>query len=212
MTVRAASGGRRSLDDLARRFFGGTTARRADGSIAARPFGEEELLGALQGVQRHDWKGFFRERLEGLNRSVPGLANSGWRLAWADEQSSYQAHERGWEGPSGTERPQDLAYSLGLRVIGDGTLTEVFWGSPAFDAGLSKGMGLVAVNDLAYKPERLDAALRANRDGSAPLRLLVKDGDFYRSVSIDWRGGPRYPRLERVAGTPDRLAEALRPR
>ncbi len=212
LSIRAASGGRRSLDDLARRFFGGNTATRADGSIAARTFGEEELLAALQGVQRHDWRGFFRERLEGLNRPVPGLADSGWRLAWADEESRFQAHERGWEGPSGTERPQDLAYCLGLRVIGDGTLTEVFWGSPAFDAGLTKGMGLVAVNDLAYKPERLEAALRANRDGSTPLRLLVKDGDFYRSVTIDWRGGLRYPRLERVPGTPDRLADVLRPR
>jgi len=212
MTIRAASGGRRSLDDLARRFFGGDTATEADGSIAPRPYGEDELLAALQGVQRHDWRRYFHERLELTGRPVPGLANSGWRLAWADDESRYQARERGWEGASGTERPQDLAYSLGLRVIGDGTLTEVFWGSPAFDAGLTKGMGLVAVNDLAYKPERLDAALRANRDGSAPLRLLVKDGELYRNVTIDWRGGPRYPRLERVAGTPDRLAEALRAR
>ncbi|MGM9487594.1 M61 family metallopeptidase [Ideonella sp. YS5] len=212
MTMRAASGGRRSLDDLARRFFGGPTATRADGSIAPRPYGEDELLAALQGVQRHDWRRFFDERLEATGRVVPGLAESGWRLAWADEESRFQAHERGWEGPSGTERPQDLAYSLGLRVIGDGTLTEVFWGSPAFNAGLTKGMALVAVNDLAYKPERVEAALRDNREGRAPLRLLVKDGDLYRTVTVDWRGGPRYPRLERVQGTPDRLAEALRPR
>jgi predicted metalloprotease with PDZ domain len=212
MTMRAASGGRRSLDDLARRFFGGDTATHADGSIAPRPYGEDELLAALQGVQRHDWRHFFQERLDGTGRPVPGLADSGWRLAWDDEESRFQSHERGWEGPAGDERPQDLAYSLGLRVIADGALTEVFWGSPAFDAGLTKGMTLVAVNDLAYKPERMDAALRGNRDGRSPLRLLVKDGELYRTVTIDWRGGPRYPRLERVPGTQDRLAEALRPR
>ena len=33
-------------------------------------------------------------------------------------------------------------------------ITQVFWNSPAFDAGLTKGMTLLAVNDIAYKAER----------------------------------------------------------
>jgi predicted metalloprotease with PDZ domain len=212
LTLRALSHGRHSLDDFARSFFGGPTRTRADGSIGPRPYTEDELYAALNALQPHDWRGFFRERLDGLARPAPGLAHSGWKLAWAEEESRFQANERGWEGSSGTERPQNLAYSLGLRLIADGTLTQVFWGSPAFDAGLTKGMSLVAVNERAYKPERLEAAVRANRHGSAPIRLLIKDGELYRTVVIDWRGGLRYPRLERVAGTPDRLGAVYAPR
>ncbi|HJV67846.1 peptidase M61 [Ideonella sp.] len=212
LTLRALSGGRRSLDDFARAFFGGPTRTRADGSVAPRPYTEDELYAALNALQPNDWRRFFRERLDRVGAPTPGLAASGWRLAWADEESRFQANERGWEGESGTERPQNLAYSLGLRLIGDGTITQVFWSSPVFDAGLTKGMVVVAVNDHAYKPERLEAAVRANRDGSAPIRLLVKDGELYRSVAIDWRGGLRYPRLERVPGAPDRLGALQSPR
>lgn len=215
LTLRALSGGRRSLDDFARAFFGaagGPTRTRADGSIAPRPYTEDELYAALNALQPNDWRRFFRERLDHLGAPTPGLAASGWRLAWADEESRFQANERGWDGDSGTERPQNLAYSLGLRLIEDGTITQVFWSSPAFDAGLTKGMSVVAVNDHAYKPERLEAAVRANRDGSASIRLLVRDGELYRSIAIDWRGGLRYPRLERVPGVPDRLGALQSPR
>jgi hypothetical protein len=31
-------------------------------------------------------------------------------------------------------------------------------------------------------------------------------------VAIDYRGGLRYPHLERIKGTPDRLAEIFAPR
>ena len=64
---------------------------------------------------------------------------------------------------------------------------------------------LVAVNGHAFKPDRLKAAIGANKDGSAPIELLLREGDDYRSVKIDYRGGLRYPKLERLAGQPDRL-------
>jgi predicted metalloprotease with PDZ domain len=212
LTMRSLSHERRSLDDFARAFFGGPTRTRADGSIAPQAYTEDELIAALNAVQPHDWRRFFREHLDRLSAPAPGLSNSGWQLAWQADESAFQSHERGWEGSSGTERPQNLAFSLGLQVIADGTLTDVFWDSPAFQAGLTKGMTLVAVNDRAYKPERLDAAVRANTLGTTPIRLLVKDGDDYRKVDIDWRGGMRFPRLERVQGTPDRLSAVLKPR
>ena len=71
---------------------------------------------------------------------------------------------------------------------------------------------VLAVNDLAYTAGRLEDAVRANTTGQAPIRLLVKDGEHYRQVAIDWRGGLRQPRLERVPGTPDRLSQAYAPR
>jgi hypothetical protein len=41
------------------------------------------------------------------------------------------------------------------------------------------------------------------------LTLLVKSGDLYSTVAIDYHDGLRYPRLERVESTPDRLGDIL---
>ena len=67
-------------------------------------------------------------------------------------------------------------------------------------------------SDHAFKPERLKAAIGANKDGSAPLELLLREGDDYRSVKIDYRGGLRYSKLERIADAADRLESIFAPR
>ena len=168
---------------------------------------------ALAAVQPLDWRDFFRRRLDEPGRDVREvLQHSGWVLDWQDEESAFQQHERGWDGDSGTERPHQAPHSLGLRATADGALTQVLWGSPAFEAGLSKGMKLLAVNGWAFQGTRLDEAMRANRQGESPLRLLVKDGERFQTVTIDWRGGPRHPHLRRQGSAPDRLAALYRPR
>jgi hypothetical protein len=62
----------------------------------------------------------------------------------------------------------------------------------------------MAVGDRVYKPELLKAAIKDAKDGK-PIRLLVKKGNVLRAVSLDYRGGLRYPRLERIPDTKDRL-------
>jgi hypothetical protein len=42
--------------------------------------------------------------------------------------------------------------------------------------------------------------------------LLLRSGDRFRTVSIPFTRGLRYPRLERVTGTPDRLGDIFAPR
>jgi len=84
----------------------------------------------------------------------------------------------------------------------------VLWDSPAFRAGLAPQLRVVAVNQLAYAPERLLSALKARE----PLTLLLRDGERFRNVAIDYRDGPRYPRLERLTGVPDRLGQIYTPR
>jgi hypothetical protein len=39
--------------------------------------------------------------------------------------------------------------------------------------------------------------------------LLLKDGSDYRIARIDWRGGLRYPALERIDSTVDFLTPIL---
>ena len=44
------------------------------------------------------------------------------------------------------------------------------------------------------------------------LELLLKSGDRFRTVAFAYHDGLRYPRLERIEGTPDRLSDILAPR
>ena len=94
----------------------------------------------------------------------------------------------------------------------DGEITDVLWGSPAFKAGLAPGAKLLAVNGLAADaPSVLSDAITAAATTTQPVVLLVRSGNRYREVPIDYHGGLRYPHLERIAGTQDRLDDILAP-
>jgi predicted metalloprotease with PDZ domain len=105
----------------------------------------------------------------------------------------------------------DLAYSLGLALSPDGRIVNVSWEGPAFKAGLTEGFTLLAVNGRAYKVEMLKDVIAAAKTGREPIELLVKKDDRFKTVRIDYHDGLRYPRLERIPGTPDRLAAIFRP-
>ena len=89
---------------------------------------------------------------------------------------------------------------------------DVRWDGPAFDAGIGTGATIVAVDGQAYSKEVLEDAVKAAKGGSAPIELLVKSFDRYRTVPVWWNGGLRYPHLERIEGKPDRLSRILAPR
>jgi hypothetical protein len=44
---------------------------------------------------------------------------------------------------------------------------------------------------------------------SEPLNIRIDVNGNKRVVNIDYRGGLRYPHLERIAGAPDRLSALL---
>jgi hypothetical protein len=51
----------------------------------------------------------------------------------------------------------------------------------------------------------LKNAIKAAKDGKEPIQLLVKKGNVLRTIALDYHGGLRYPRLERIPGAKDRL-------
>src|SRR5690606_36116060 len=107
----------------------------------------------------------------------------------------------------------DFDYSLGFSVSTEtDRFDRVLWDSPAFEAGIASGMTLVAVNGIDWNEDELNAAVVAAQKDGVPIDLLVRDLDHYETLRIDYREGLRYPRLERVEGTPDRLADILAPR
>jgi len=205
--IREQSNGQRSIDDFARAFFGIEPGRT--GPLVYR---FDDVVRALARVQPYDWAAFLRERLDAHEGGplLQSLARSGWRLAWTDKPSEF------FKAIEARNRSSSFSYSLGFDVSSDARdasrITDVLWGSPAFEAGLAPSSTLIAVNGRAYKPEQMRDAIAEAKTSSRPIELLVRSGDLYRTVTIAYRGGLRYPTLERIEGTPDRLSALLAPK
>jgi predicted metalloprotease with PDZ domain len=204
MLIRSATKGKRSLDDFAHAFFGVQPGR-----VAPLTYVFDDVVRELERVAPYDWAGFLRRKLDSHDEGAPlqGLALSGWRLAWSDKPSEFfkRGEARG--------KHADFMYSLGIEVANEGDkITSVEWGSPAFEAGLAPHSTLLAVNGRSYKADHLRDAISDAKTGGAPIELLVRSGDLYRTVRVNYHGGLRYPKLERIEGTPDRLGELLAPR
>jgi hypothetical protein len=72
-------------------------------------------------------------------------------------------------------------------------------------------MKLLAVNGRRWSEARLTDALEAARQAGR-ITLLLEDDDFFRTFALEYRDGPRFPRLERLSGErPDLLSQMLRP-
>ena len=81
-----------------------------------------------------------------------------------------------------------------------------------FKAGLTSGTQVVAVNDIAFDGDKLKAVVQAAKNNGPLPEFLIRQGDLYRSVRIDYRGGLRYPHLERIPGTDALLHDILEKR
>jgi predicted metalloprotease with PDZ domain len=195
--LRELSDGKKSLDDFARVFFAVPT-----GQFETRPYTFDELVKTLNGVVAFDWATFLRTRLDSARKDDPldALGRSGWKLVFTDKPNAYS------EAASRNRNNADFRHSLGLSIGRGDQISEVEWGSPAFNAKIAPGSTLIAVNGRAYKQELLTQAIVAARNEGGRIELLLKMDDRYHTVAIDYRGGLRYPHLERVEGKPDRLA------
>jgi predicted metalloprotease with PDZ domain len=134
---------------------------------------------------------------------LDGLARGGYKLVYDDKQSEYlkSAEER--------RKITDLMFSIGFSVNKDAVLTDVQWDGPAFKAGLTEGVTLIAVNGDTYNSDGLKDAIQAAKGGTAPIELLVKDKEEFHPVKVDYHGGLLYPHLERTPAVPARLDDIL---
>ena len=199
--IRQRTGGKKSLDDFARGFFGVD-----NGSVVTETYTFPDVVAALNAVTPYDWAGFLNTRLYGHAKGAPldGLTRGGYKLVYTDTPSKI------WKQTEARRKTVDLTYSLGFAVGREAMLGDVLWGSPAFEAGLTSGMQIVSVNGRSYDGDALKDAVTEAKAG-APVELIVKQGDRYRSVRIPYTGGLRYPHLEKTGqgeGALDRIIAA----
>jgi predicted metalloprotease with PDZ domain len=201
--IRELSHGQKSLDDFARAFFGVD-----NGSFVTKTYTFDDVVHALNAVEPHDWAAFLKTRLDGHGPGAPldGLTRGGYRLVYTDTASEFT------RASESQRKNTDLTYSIGAMVGRDGTLSGLQWDGPAFKQGLTDGARIEAVNGQAFEPDRLKAAITAAKGTAAPIELLVRAGDRYRTVRLDYHDGLRYPHLQRETGVPARLDDILAPR
>jgi predicted metalloprotease with PDZ domain len=196
--IRQQTKGKKTLDDFCHLFHGAPST-----GPMVKPYTFDDVVNTLNQVVAYDWRGFWTERLTNHGPGAPlgGVEGSGWKLVYDDVPSEMQ---RGGEGNS---HFVDVAYSIGLALREDGTITDTIEGMPAAQAGIGPGMKLIAVNGRQYSPEILRDALKASKDGAAPLELLIENTDYYKTYKLDYHGGERYPHLVRDDSKPDLLSE-----
>lgn len=200
--LRQQSGGTKSIDDFAKAFFG-----IRDGDWGEVTYTFDDVAATLNRIQPYDWAGFLQKRLTETGQPAPiqGFAMNGYKLVFTPEPTSYFSKVEKLRGT-------DTSYSLGLVVGKDGNVTSTIWGSPAFKAAIDVGTSIEAVNGRAYSGDVLKAAIVEAKTSKEPIHLLVKNGERYRDLAIDYHGGPRYPRLEKIGSGETGLDRLLTPR
>ncbi len=202
-TIRRLSKNKKSLNDFCARFhgLGGNTAPKVV------PYTFDDVVENLNAVEPYDWAGFLKERLTSKSPHAPlgGVEAGGYRLVFNDTANPTL------EAVAAVGSGTTAWWSIGLRAGNDGRIEDVLVGSPAYKAGLGPTMQIIAVNGRQYTGALLNDAITAAKGTSEAIELIVVNTGYYKTVRIEYHDGLRYPHLERVEGTPDRLDEILAP-
>jgi len=203
VTIRGLTSGRKTLDDFCAAFHG----QNDNGTVWVKPYVADDVYRALNAVAPYDWKGFFEKRLHAKTAAVPlgGIEGGGYRLVYTEAPNMFT-------DPWTLDGSLNAYGSLGIHVAADGTVDDAWPGMPAFTAGISNGMKIIAVNGRRFSRDELARALRASKDAAEPMEFIVENGSYFKTVKVDYQEGLRYPHLERATGGSDVLTAIARAR
>ena len=201
--IRQRSGGKLSLDDFCRRFHGGQ-----DTPPVVKPYTFDDVVNTLNEVTPYDWRGFLTERIYQVAPHAPlaGITNGGWKLVYTEKpntQIRIGDHAR---------KSIDLSYSIGAMLKEDGSVIDVNPNLAAAKAGLAPGMKIILVNGRAWSTDVLHEAIKAAKDSTSPIELVVENGSFTEMYKLNYHGGERYPHLERDPTRPDMIGDVIKAR
>ena len=203
VTIRRLTGGKKSLDDFCALFHG----QGDNGRVWMKPYDAAEVFDSLNKVAPFDWKGFFEKRLASKTPNPPlgGVEGGGYRYVFTETPNIFT-------DPWSLDGGLNAFGSLGIHVTADGTVDNAWPGLPAYAAGVSNGMKIVAVNGRRFSNDELKRAIAGSKTATTPLEFIVDNGGYFKTVRIDYHGGLRYPHLERVPGKEDGLTPIAAPR
>ena len=192
--IRQQTNDQSSLDTFAKAFFG----NGGDTGPDVVTYDRNDVIAGLNAVTPYDWAGFFKTWIDDIALHPPdGFTAEGWKLVYTATPSHDVPKDNFW-------------YSLGFGANADGLVNDVRLGSPAWTAGLGVDTKVIAVNGRSYSSDGLYDALQTAQTNRNPIDLLLQHGDSYRTISIAYYDGPRYPHLVRIDNTPDRLSEVIK--
>jgi predicted metalloprotease with PDZ domain len=195
------SNGSRSLDGFCRRFFGIENT-----PSMVNPYTYDQFVAALGAYQPYAWDAYFKKTVYAIAPHPPDPFDElGWKLVYTSTPNPMMAER---------ERKRHIvgaAYSVGFTANAKAEIGDVIAGSPAARAGLGVGDTIVAVDAREFSPDAFAEELKLAEKTTTPMTLIVKRGGLFRTVSVDYHGGAKYPHLVRIDGVPDRLAAILAP-
>jgi predicted metalloprotease with PDZ domain len=202
VSIRDLSKGTKSLNDFCRAFHGGP-----GGAPALKTYTFEDVVAVLNAVQPYNWAEFLNKRLQSTEPHAPlgGIEHSGWKLTYS------AARPEMWRNQEEDSKIINMMYSIGLKVSDEGNISDIAYGGPAQKAGVSPATKLIAVNGRQYYPVVLREAVESAKGKTAPIELLVKNGEYYQAFKVDYHGGEMYPHLTRDDSKPDVLSKIVEP-
>jgi predicted metalloprotease with PDZ domain len=199
--IRQQSKGKKSIDDFCHLFHGAPST-----GPALKTYTFDDVVRALNQLVPYDWRAFWTERLTNHGPGAPlgGIEGSGWKLIYDENPSEMLSSSAGMYHfvPAG--------FSIGLNLRDDGGIADTIEGETAAKAGIGPGMKVVAVNSRRFSPEILRDAIKAAKNSTTPIELLVENADYYKTYKLDYHGGEMYPHLVRDESKPDLLSDILK--
>ncbi|MBU6422262.1 MAG: M61 family peptidase [Gammaproteobacteria bacterium] len=200
--IREKTHGEKSLDTFLHLYAGPPNT----GPIT-KTYTRADIEKLLNEVAPYDWHAFFQKHVYEVADLPPTteLARAGWKLVYTAEPNAFI------KAGDGLDNMNNQWYSYGIKIRKDGTVTSVREGSPAWQAGMAPGMQIKAVDGQSYSKDTLNFVLKQAEHSTTPTIFLVKQDGWYKTLDVNYHGGPRYPHLARIPDTTDMLAKIMAP-
>jgi predicted metalloprotease with PDZ domain len=206
-TIRKLTDNKKSLTDFLHIFLakGGNT-----GPLIVT-YNRDELIADLNQVVKYDWATFMHDRVDAINprADVAGIEQGGYKLVYTDKptRSARTIAASGGRRGGGV----DVWYSIGIRAMADGTISDVRWNGPADKAKLFPGQKIIAVNGNVFSGDALRNAIKQAKGGTDAIHFILQGDTFVTTADLHYHDGERFPSLVRVDGTPDYLDDITKP-
>ena len=200
--IREKTDGRKSLDTFLHLY----SEPALTGPIT-KTYTRADIEHLLNEVVPYDWHAFFQRHVYEVSPLPPTaeLARAGWKLLYTSKPNPFLAAAEAL-------RHTDYEWlTYGINLSKDAEVTDVREGSPAWAAGMAPGMKVMAVDGQAYSSDVLAYVLKQAEHSTTPTTFLVQQDGWYKTLDVDYHGGPKYPHLVRLPGTQDMLAKIMAP-